>query len=176
VKYRDSELWSKAADMAREGLEPTAAFRKIRGEGGRDLVKSDEEWEGLYRRLQGQPLFAAHMVLTLRRSEFLDDVEKATLGLEPADALADVDYLMTTLEEFKKGSFQAMLTLIGRVRIEKPATADLLMTAAKALWPSPFAQMEARDAAAAQPDADADHQLPLPFERELAADVAGVPA
>jgi hypothetical protein len=170
-----AELWADVVAMAREGVDATMAFRKIRSKGGRDLTKDDTEFTKIYERLIAQPLFAANMLLTLRRSEFQQALVGGVLATTPAND-AEVDALMSMLKTYEEGSLQAMLDCIERTRTANPALADDLLTRARLLWPVVFAEKDARDAAAATRAADADRQLSLPLEPELGQAVPGVPA
>jgi hypothetical protein len=97
------------------------------------------------------------------------------LATTPADD-AEVDQLMGLIDAFEKGSLQAMIGCIERAGTANPELAAELMTKARLLWPAPFAQKDAQDAAAAARANDADRQLSLPLEPVEPAAVPVVPA
>lgn len=176
TKIADSALWAEVVSMARQGVEPTVAFRKIRTMGGRDLTKDDAEFGKIYERYQRQPLFARNMLLTLRRSEFQQSVVDSMLEID-VESDAQVDGAINLLEQFEKGSLQAMLACIERVRSTNPDLAATLTDNAKTLWPGPFAQMEAQqNAARAQSESAAQLELPFPAESELGSPGAELPS
>lgn len=161
TKYADSELWAKVVAMAREGTDVDKAHRAIRIEAGRDLTQTADQFKAVYAKFGEQPLFARQTILSLRRKEFEDDLTSAMLAIDTATD-GEVDGVMSTLQDFGKGSFDAMLACIERVQTTKPDLAASLLETAKTLWPKPFEMKEARDAAAATRDQSA--QLELPFQ------------
>jgi hypothetical protein len=175
---RVSTLWAKAAEMAREGLDPVQAFRKIRAEGGRDLTKDQDEFDRVYARLKAQPLFARHMVLTLARKELQEDVETAVMSVD-SDDLNIIDERVGLLHEYTQGSFMALLKLF---EVLPKSVADDLEVRARTLWPRLYAQLDAQNAAAKEThaadraDAPAHEQLELPLEPVEPAAVPVVPA
>ncbi len=173
----NSSLWAKVVQMARDGLDATAAFRTIRAAGGRDLTKDDDEFKRVYERFVKQPLFARNMILTLRRSELQEDVISAMLSVD-VDADDQVDGVLTVMQEFEKGSMHAMLQCFDRVRAVKPDLADQLLATARELWPAVFARMDAQEAqnAAARDAEPTQLELPLSAQPEQHPAVPVVPA
>jgi hypothetical protein len=140
--------------MGREDVDWQKAWREVRKEGGRDLVKSEEDFQKIYERFQVQPLFAAQFMLNTRRAEFQKAVEEAVFGVDPADD-DQVDQLMGELGEFNKGSFGALLSLIETVAVKRKSLADSLMETARSLHPRPFKELDKRV------NSDAQQSLPL---------------
>ncbi len=151
-KQPDSDLWAMAVKSAQAGEDVTKAFRAIRTAGGRDLVKSEEDFGRVYTRFATQPLFASHFVLTMQRSEFQADMMDAALRLTP-DSIEHADEIMATLQDFEKGSGEAMFTILDLV--DRPD----LETRSKALWPRIHKSKEQHAIASATSRA----QLELPF-------------
>jgi len=168
---RVSELWAKVLEMIAEGLDGTAAFRKIRQLGGRDITKDDEEFKGIYSRLAKQPLFARHMVLTLTRKEFQEDVVRAVLETAPPEGHAAIDERMAAIREFEGGSFEGLSTCLGYL-----ADSSELETRGRALWPDIFNRMDAMNAANAARDAKPDAESTVSPEPVEQAAVPVVPA
>lgn len=157
-----SQLWAKVVQMARDGVDPVQAFRKIRADGGRDLTKDDDEFTKIYERLKAMPLFARNMVLTLRRKELQEAVVNAVLSVD-VEHDDQVDDVLRTLREYEDGSFHALLKCIERVEPVHPELAASLLENARTLWPAVFRQLEDQEAAArANAQSPAPAQLSLP--------------
>ena len=174
TKYADSELWAKVVAMAREGIDVEKAHRKIRIEAGRDLTQNVDQFNAVYAKFAEQPLFARQTILSLRRKEFEDAITRGMLSIDTATD-GEVDGVMQTLQDFEKGSFDALMACIERIKGANPDLAASLLNNAKTLWPQPFKAQEIRDAAAAR-DQSADQQLSLPSVGEQPAVVPDVPA
>lgn len=163
TKTADSALWAEVISMAKAGTDATTAFRKVRTLGGRDLVKGEAEFEPLYAKLVKQPLFARNMLLSVRRSEFQQDVIAGTLSID-VDSDEQVDGVLETLDQFEKGSLRALVQCIDRIRVANPELAESLLATAKTLWITAFKNMETADAARAAAAESANKQLSLPLE------------
>lgn len=139
----NSELWAKVIDLARTDVDSTAAFRQIRALGGRDIAKSDDDFKAIYKRFQKHPLFAAFFLLTEQQREFQHDVLDAMWALTPSDSAETVRYT-NLMQEFEKGSGQALLTILGTVTVDRSTP---LTVRAKALYPELYAVLESRPSA-----------------------------
>jgi hypothetical protein len=157
VKTSDASLWAQVAEMARAGTDPVHAFRKIRVNGGRDLTKNEDEFNGIYARFTAEPLFARNMVL---------DVEHDN----------QVDAVIRVLERFDQGDPDAFLDCIERIRETSPAKATEFRSLVDELWPGPWAEKEAERAAKRTPQPSAQLELPFGSEPERNQDLADVPA
>jgi hypothetical protein len=175
VKTSDASLWAQVAEMARAGTDPVHAFRKIRVNGGRDLTKNEDEFNGIYARFTAEPLFARNMVLNLRRAEFKDAVKHAMFSID-VEHDNQVDAVIRVLERFDQGDPDAFLDCIERIRETSPAKATEFRSLVDELWPGPWAEKEAERAAKRTPQPSAQLELPFGSEPERNQDLADVPA
>lgn len=162
----DTELWSLVITQGQDEVDWQKAWREVRKEGGRDLVKSEEDFQKIYERFQTQPLFAAQWLLNVKRQEFQQAIEAAVFSLPAPSEDAEIDRLMQTLSEFGKGSFGALLDILDTVAVVSPVKAEQLTATARALHTRPFTEFDARRKAAAST------QLELPFQPEQQLDGA----
>lgn len=164
----DTELWAQVMRMAREEPRWRKAWIAIRQAGGRDLVKSEDDFERIYGRFAKHPLFAAHMLITLRREDFQKSVLEAMWGLDPSDAV-ETDLLIELMKDYENGNLLALLKVLDTVAVNHPRLAESLRITARNLYPKVFAQYDARTASAAQ------LELPLQAAAEQPSDVPAVP-
>lgn len=149
-----SELWAKAIFLAQDGADAKKAFREIRATSGRDLTKTEADFEAVFDRFKRHPLFASHMLLTMRREEFQRDVVDAMWSLKPANQ-DQADAWAGLIQEFEKGSAQALFDILATVTVQLPTLTARLENRAQELYPRIYA---------ARPVATESAQLELPFE------------
>jgi hypothetical protein len=168
----NAELWAMVVGMAWANEDWKAAWREVRKEGGRDLVKTEEDFQAIYGRFKAQHLFAAQWVLNAKRLEFQASLSDAVWELDPATD-EETDTFVTNLKEFQEGSFTALLACLNTIRVKRPTLANDLEATARQLHPHAFKATDARQPSAQlefslQPVTEQPEHVPeLPSEVQL---------